>query len=136
MYSPLGRRFDRRRRRRSTIRAIRRRLFRTRRHAIEIRDAWAMGKAVVTTRVGCEGLNARFDYNASSADDPREFAAAVLRVVRQPKLRMSLERAARETVVAEYRWEVICTVDPLTLSRSRAAREGSDAVTSFGQWCG
>jgi glycosyltransferase involved in cell wall biosynthesis len=74
---------------------------------LKILDAWAMGKAVVSTGVGCEGLDARHGGNLLVADDPDAFADAVLRVLEDRGVRASLEAAARRTAVERYDWEVI-----------------------------
>ena len=49
---------------------------------LKILDAWAMGKAVVSTSVGCEGLDAVDGQNILIRDDPAAFAAAVMMVLR------------------------------------------------------
>lgn len=90
---------------------------------IKILDAWAMGKAVVSTSIGCEGLDARDGENILIADKPREFAAAISRVLADETLRERLGRNARETVVRSYSWDVIGQ-DMLTQYR-RLIREWS-----------
>jgi len=74
---------------------------------LKILDAWAMGKAVVSTSVGCEGLDAVDGQNILIRDDPTAFAAAVTTVLGDPALRASLERNARLTAEQKYSWEVI-----------------------------
>ncbi len=74
---------------------------------LKILDAWAMGKAVVSTSVGCEGLDARDGENILVRDDPAEFAAAVRRVLEDDALRARLGEAARRTAEEVYEWEVI-----------------------------
>ncbi|MEO8881411.1 MAG: glycosyltransferase family 4 protein [Gemmatimonadaceae bacterium] len=74
---------------------------------LKILDAWAMGKAIVSTSVGCEGLDAVDGHNILIRDDPKEFAAAVTTVLREPGLRASLASNARVTAVEKYSWEVI-----------------------------
>jgi polysaccharide biosynthesis protein PslH len=74
---------------------------------LKILDAWAMGKAVVSTSVGCEGLDAVDGQNILIRDDPAAFAAAVLMVLRDSGLRASLERNARATAEQKYSWIVI-----------------------------
>ncbi len=64
---------------------------------LKILDAWALGKAVVSTSVGCEGLDARDGENILVRDDPREFAEAVRRVIEDDSLRDSLGSGARRT---------------------------------------
>ena len=74
---------------------------------LKILDAWAMGKAIVSTSVGCEGLDAVDGQNILIRDDPTAFAAAVTTVLGDPALRASLERNARLTAEQKYSWEVI-----------------------------
>lgn len=74
---------------------------------LKILDAWAMGKAIVSTSVGCEGLDAVDGQNILIRDDPTAFAAAVSTVLGDPALRASLERNARLTAEQKYSWEVI-----------------------------
>lgn len=74
---------------------------------IKILDAWAMGKAVVSTSIGCEGLDARDGTNILIADSPSEFADCVARVLGDPALRSRLGDAARRTVEDRYGWDAI-----------------------------
>lgn len=74
---------------------------------LKILDAWAMGKAVVSTSVGCEGLDARDGENILVRDDPAEFAAAVRRVLGDEALRRRLGEGARRTAEEVYEWDVI-----------------------------
>ena len=74
---------------------------------LKILDAWAMGKAVVSTSVGCEGLEAVDGQNILIRDDPAAFAAAVTTVLRDTGLRTALERNARVTAEQRYSWDVI-----------------------------
>jgi glycosyltransferase involved in cell wall biosynthesis len=71
---------------------------------LKILDAWAMGKAVVTTSVGCEGLAAVHGENALIADGPEAFAAAVRQILMDESLALRLGAAARATVEREYGW--------------------------------
>jgi glycosyltransferase involved in cell wall biosynthesis len=74
---------------------------------LKILDAWAMGKAVVSTSVGCEGLAAVDGENILIRDDPREFAGAVTRVLGDAALRIRLGHAARLTAERRYSWAAI-----------------------------
>ena len=74
---------------------------------LKILDAWAMGKAIVSTTVGCEGLAAVDGENILVRDTPETFAEAVRTVLRDPALRERLERNARRTAVEHYGWTVI-----------------------------
>ncbi|MEO8029747.1 MAG: glycosyltransferase family 4 protein, partial [Gemmatimonadota bacterium] len=74
---------------------------------LKILDAWAMGKAVVSTSIGCEGLRAVDGQNILIRDSPKEFAEAVALVLRDAALRQRLGAAARQTVEETYSWEVL-----------------------------
>ncbi|MGH9602186.1 MAG: glycosyltransferase family 4 protein, partial [Terriglobales bacterium] len=74
---------------------------------LKILDALAMGKAVVSTTIGCEGLRVTPDENILVADHPHEFAAAVLRVLESADLRRRLGAAGRAFVEQQYDWRVI-----------------------------
>lgn len=76
---------------------------------LKILDAWAMGKAVVSTSVGCSGLDAVDGQNILIRDDPAAFALAVTEVLRNPELRNRLGEAGRRTVEQTYSWKVIGT---------------------------
>jgi glycosyltransferase involved in cell wall biosynthesis len=66
-----------------------------------------MGKAVVSTSVGCEGLETVDGRNILIRDDPTEFAAAVVRVLRDRELRDRLGQEGRRTVEEHYAWRVV-----------------------------
>lgn len=74
---------------------------------LKILDAWAMGKAVVSTSVGCEGLRAVDGENLLIRDDPAGFADAVRRVLGDAELRARLGRAGRATAERDYSWEAL-----------------------------
>jgi hypothetical protein len=74
---------------------------------LKILDAWAMGKAVVSTSIGCEGLDAVDGENILIRDTPDGFADAVLQVLRDARLRGQLERNARRTAITTYSWDAV-----------------------------
>lgn len=74
---------------------------------LKILDAWAMGKAVVSTSVGCEGLDAENGENILVRDDPAAFADAVVEVLEDEALRRRVGRRARATAEERYSWESI-----------------------------
>jgi len=74
---------------------------------LKILNAWAMGKAVVSTSVGCEGLAAVDGDNILIRDHPGEFADAVLRVLDNPQLQHDLGARGRATAERLYSWEAI-----------------------------
>ena len=66
-----------------------------------------MGKAVVSTTVGAEGLPVVAGEHALIADDPKAFADAVLTLLRDTAQRAKLESAARALVVEHYDWSAV-----------------------------
>jgi polysaccharide biosynthesis protein PslH len=74
---------------------------------LKILDAWAMGKAIVSTSIGCEGLDAVDGENILVRDEPADFAAAVKAVLEDVNLRKHLAEGARKTAATTYDWEAI-----------------------------
>lgn len=68
-------------------------------------EAWAAGRAVVSTRVGAEGLPARHRENLLLADDARSFAESVWLLLGAPDLRRQLGQAGRRLYEAEFTWD-------------------------------
>lgn len=71
---------------------------------IKIFEAMAMGKAVVSTTMGAEGLPVRHGENIILADDPAGFASEVVQLLRDRQRRVQLGRAARQLVAERYGW--------------------------------
>lgn len=74
---------------------------------LKILNAWAMGKAIVSTSIGCEGLDAVDGENILIRDGAREFAEAIDRVLTDPDLRRRLGAAGRRTAERVYGWDII-----------------------------
>jgi sugar transferase (PEP-CTERM/EpsH1 system associated) len=74
---------------------------------LKIFEAMAMGKAVVSTTVGAEGLPVTGGEHVMLADEPRAFSRAVVRLFRDLDRRRQLERAARALVVEHYDWSAV-----------------------------
>lgn len=73
----------------------------------KVLQAMAMAVPVVSTRFGCSGLDAQHGREVLLADTPHDFAAAILRVLRDEALRQQLGANARRLVVARYDWRQI-----------------------------
>jgi glycosyltransferase involved in cell wall biosynthesis len=71
---------------------------------LKILEALAMGKAVVTTALGCEGLNVTSGEHLLVADGPGAFADAVSQLLRDGGERARLGAAGRALVEREYSW--------------------------------
>lgn len=73
----------------------------------KIAEAMAMAKAVVTTSIGTEALNARPGKHLMIADRPKEFSEKVIELVRQEELRQEMGESARRLIVEEYSWDKV-----------------------------
>ena len=71
---------------------------------LKIFEAMAMGKAIVSTTIGAEGLPVRPGEHLRIADTPEAFAGAVLGLLHDGDARERLGRAARALVVERYDW--------------------------------
>jgi len=74
---------------------------------LKILEALAMGKAVVSTGVGAEGLDIEDGVHYLRADDPDGFVAATLRLRGDAELRARLGHSGRERVVTRYGWDAL-----------------------------
>ena len=74
---------------------------------LKIFEAMAMGKAVVSTTIGAEGLPVSHGKNILIADTPDEFAGAVVELLRDSVRRTRLGQAARELVVRGHSWDSV-----------------------------
>jgi sugar transferase (PEP-CTERM/EpsH1 system associated) len=74
---------------------------------LKIFEAMAMGKAVVSTTVGAEGLPVTSGRNIVVADEPARFAQAVVHMIRDVDARRQIEAEARRIVVERYDWSAV-----------------------------
>lgn len=74
---------------------------------LKILEAWSMGKAVVSTTLGAEGLPARNGENILLADTTEDFARAVLQLWHDRHLTERIGQAGRQVVECLYGWDVI-----------------------------
>lgn len=74
---------------------------------LKILDAFACGKALVSTSVGCEGIEVTPGENILIGDSPEEFAERVVMLLKDSDLRRKLEIRARELAVSRYSWHII-----------------------------
>jgi len=74
---------------------------------LKIFEAMAMGKSVVSTTVGAEGLPIEPGRHALVADEPQTFARAVVQLIRDHRRRAQLEHAARDLVMNRYDWSAV-----------------------------
>lgn len=90
---------------------------------LKILEAMAAGRCVVSTTVGAEGLDVRDGEHLSIADDPADFARAVVSLLRDPARRQALAHAARALVEAEYGWDRAASQMEAAWDQARASFE-------------
>jgi glycosyltransferase involved in cell wall biosynthesis len=71
---------------------------------IKILEAWAAGRAVVSTTVGAEGLGGRDGEHLLLGDSPESFASAVSGLLEAPEERLRLGAAGRGLLEREFTW--------------------------------
>jgi len=76
---------------------------------IKIYEAMAMGKAIVSTRVGAEGLDVRHEHDLLLADEPAQFANHVIMLLRDETIRHRYESAAAGTA-RRHDWSVVAQI--------------------------
>ncbi len=74
---------------------------------IKIFEAMAMGKAVVSTTLGAEGLPVTSGEDVLLADQPIDFAAAVVGLLENQPQRVAIARAARRLVEENFSAETV-----------------------------
>jgi glycosyltransferase involved in cell wall biosynthesis len=74
---------------------------------VKILDAFARGLPVVSTSIGCEGLDAEPGADLALADSPAEFAQAVVEILRQDPLANALRTHARRLVEERFQSSVV-----------------------------
>jgi len=74
---------------------------------IKILELFAHGKAVVSTSVGCEGIEVFAGRDLFIADTPAEFARSISAVIQNRDLRRALGQAGKKLVEKKYSWESV-----------------------------
>jgi sugar transferase (PEP-CTERM/EpsH1 system associated) len=72
---------------------------------LKVLEAMAVGAPVVSTSIGCEGLEAQHGEHVLLADDEVSFADSVVSVLSEPRLGEGLARRARMLVEHTCRWQ-------------------------------
>ena len=74
---------------------------------LKVLEAMALGRAVVSTSIGCEGIDVVDGEHLFIADEAHEFAAKTCRLLQDTELRHRMIARARELVVSRYDWRAI-----------------------------
>ena len=71
---------------------------------LKIVEAMAMGKAIVSTTLGAEGIDAVPGRDLFAEDQPEAFADVVNRLLAEPRLAARIGQSARRLAVERYAW--------------------------------
>lgn len=93
---------------------------------LKIFESMAMGKAIVSTAIGAEGLEIHDQQDIVLADDPPVFADWVVRLLRDEGLRERIGIAASQTA-SQYDWSVIAPRFESVLARVAGLRQARQA---------
>lgn len=93
---------------------------------LKVVEGLAMGKAIVSTSLGCEGLSVRDGQHLLIADDADTFANQMVHLFANRTARAELGRAGRALVERDYSWS-------LAWERVQALHQSVAAGTSHGR---
>jgi glycosyltransferase involved in cell wall biosynthesis len=74
---------------------------------LKVLEAMALGKPLVSTTLGCEGIDARSGQDLILADAPQDFGAQVVGLLRDASRREALGRSARAFVQRCFDWPIV-----------------------------
>lgn len=101
---------------------------------IKILEAMAMGIPVVTTSVGCEGIEGTPGLHFLVADTAEEFGDAIVSLLTRPEFAHMMSCATREFVIGKFNWDTSAegihhALEDIAAKRSgRAGNENSDTI--------
>jgi len=93
---------------------------------LKILEALSMGRPIVSTTVGMEGLHIEPGRHLFVADEPGPFVNAICRLLDRPEARSELSRAGRARVESYYRWSQIAPLQASLWRRAIRAERPSD----------
>jgi glycosyltransferase involved in cell wall biosynthesis len=98
---------------------------------LKVLEAMAMAKPLVSTAVGCEGINAGSGEHLLVADSPIDMAAAVLRLLEDRDLATAIARRGLALVKSSYGWPLLAgQLEAVLLEVSERAHRRDPAVTT------
>jgi len=74
---------------------------------LKVLNAMALEKAVITTTIGAEGINAAPGIDLMIADTPQDFAAKTIYLLQHPEEASLMGKKGREVIEKYYGWETI-----------------------------
>jgi len=74
---------------------------------LKVLEAMAAGKAIVTTSIGCEGIEGTNNKHFLIADKPEAFARKILNIFENKNLTIEMSDNARKLALQKYDWKII-----------------------------
>jgi polysaccharide biosynthesis protein PslH len=74
---------------------------------LKILDALALGVPIVSSTIGCEGIDVAAERHLLIADSPMEFARQIGRLFDEPALARALTSEGRRLIETTYSWDVL-----------------------------
>ena len=74
---------------------------------LKILDALSMSSAIVSTSIGCEGIEVTDGQDILIGDDPATFTRKIVEICRDRELRVKMNKQARQTALDKYSWKII-----------------------------
>jgi len=96
---------------------------------LKIFESMAIGVPVVSTTVGAEGINVSSGEDILLADNPENFASAVLELLKNDVLYAGIVKRARSRMLEEYDWGVIAKQHDLVYELLKANSTDSQVST-------
>lgn len=75
---------------------------------LKILESMALGTPVVSTRLGCEGIEVKNGQHILVADEPGDFAGRICDLMTSASLWQEISKNARDLVEEKYCWDHIC----------------------------
>ncbi len=73
----------------------------------KILEAMAMQKAVVATPLSCDGIDVTQGRNVILAEQPQDFVRLIVRLLKEPTLRVQIAQGGRQLVEERYTWRFV-----------------------------
>lgn len=101
---------------------------------LKILEAMALGRPVVSSRLGCEGLVLAEGKDLLIADQPETMARQILDLLADRELWRSVVSSARQTVVSHYDWNLVAEHLLAAYARLRPPADNSASSPLRRQW--
>jgi glycosyltransferase involved in cell wall biosynthesis len=92
---------------------------------LKVLEAMAAGVPVVSTTIGCQGIDVADGEHVLIADSEREFGMRVTALLRDERMRAKLARAARQRIDEKYTWKkIVGGLEPCLLALAKLGQAG------------